>query len=101
MIPGLRSVSRTRRQWLTAASIFRECHPELAAKITLARLSARSDQQDEPLAIAFTRAEYDWLEARLPAEWTLTGKPGTDQGGDETARTIADVEAFLRHRSDD
>lgn len=78
-------VSRTRRQWLETARALRERQPELAAKITLARLADRAAHLDELLTIPFTRAEYDRLLARLP-----------ELSGDGHDRTIADVEAFLR-----
>jgi hypothetical protein len=78
-------VSRTRRHWLATAHALRERHPELAAKITLARLADRSAHLDELLTIPFTCAEYDRLLARLPA---LAVSAAPDQ-------TIADIEAFL------
>jgi hypothetical protein len=85
MTPPQTLVSRTRREWLATAHALRERQPELAAKITLARLADRAAHLDELMTIPFTRAEYDRLFACLP-----------EPSGEELDRTIADIEAYLR-----
>jgi hypothetical protein len=96
MTPPYALVGQTRRRWLATASSLRELHPELAAKITLARLTEGAGEPEEMLAIAFTRAEYERLSAHFPIV------AGEDPGGagqvpirDEAERTIADIETFL------
>ncbi len=81
-------VSQTRRHWLATACALRERHPELAAKITLARLADRPADLDDLLTIPFTSAEYDRLLAQLPAA-VVSAAP--DQA-------IADIETFLGYR---
>ena len=96
MTPPYALVSQTQRRWLATASSLRELHPELAAKITLARLAEGSAQPDEMLTIAFTRAEYDRLSAQFPtvaAERPEGVAPAPTS--DEAYRTIADIESFL------
>lgn len=82
-------VSRTRRQWRAAARVLRTHRPELAAKITLARLGDVTAEMDDALTIAFTEAEYE----RLVSE--AAKRQGQVLAMGEIAATIADVEAYL------
>jgi hypothetical protein len=82
-------VCRTRRQWRAAARVLRTRRPEIAAKITLARLADLTADIDEPLTIAFSPPEYERLVRDTP------DGQGRSRAEDEWARTVADIEAFL------
>ena len=95
MRPPLSLVSRTRRQWLATAAALRERQPELAAKITLARLAERDQHPDEVLTIAFTPAEHDRLVAEDATVPSQMAEPKAPSWVDEATSTITDVEVFL------
>jgi hypothetical protein len=82
-------VRRTRREWRATARVLRTQRPELAAKITLARLTDVAAEMDEPLTIAFTGAEFEQLVLALP------DRRGLLPADKEIASTVAAVEAFL------
>ena len=88
-------VSRTRREWRATARTVRVHHPEIAAKITIARLPAASAHPDELLTIPFTPAELDRLLGEdAMARSQMAGSPMPIRG-DEATSTITDVGVFL------
>jgi hypothetical protein len=88
-------VSRTRSEWRATARTFRVHHPELAAKITIARLPGASAHPDEMLTIPFTPAEHDRLLAEDATAPSQMAEPKAPRWVDEATSTITDVEVFL------
>ena len=82
---------------LSEADYEARAYPELAAKITLARLAEGAADPHELLTIAFTCAEYARLLARAPVpSWQTPEIPDPAPTGEDRDRTIADIEAFLK-----
>jgi hypothetical protein len=89
------SICRTQSEWQLTACSLRIGQPELAAKITLARLAHPLKDVDTVLTITFTTAEHERLVRHVPAIPGQTPRDRDDQIVLETAQTIADISAFL------
>src|SRR5690348_3711209 len=93
--PTTVSIRRTLSEWRVIACTIRVVQPELAAKITLARLTDPLADADSTLAITFTPTEHERLIIHVPTISLPQPQDPDDDQGVEIARTTADVEAFL------
>lgn len=93
--PTTLSIRRTRAEWRVIACTIRTVQPELAAKITLARLADQLADTDSTLEITLTMAEHERLTIHLPAiSWQSPPNQDDPLSGD-LARAITDIESFL------
>lgn len=95
MHPTTVSIRHTRSGWRVIACTIRIVQPELAAKITLARLADRWADPDSTLEIAFTPAEHARLVIHAPTSSWQPPPDREDQPSSDFAQTIADIEGFL------
>jgi hypothetical protein len=89
MIPRDVSVRCSHLTWHRMAIVLRVPQPELAAKITLARLADQYARGDDLLTITFTVPEHDRLTASVEAP------PAEMRAEENTTGTTRDIELFL------